>query len=304
MKVKYPTPSVLPAPVKPFASINVEKDDSNNEIKVIAQVSLTRDYLPEGAAFGLALDGSKSMRSLYGGVGDIWDSPNVVKPVAKTMLKFLGECSETVDFLYWAVGPGGKETEEIGSVALNQVDSLTIRPKKSMGSGTHLLPVTKHFVEGKLQDAPWAMAIIVTDGRIDDEKDLLNYTEQYAVSIDAGKQKLVKLVLIGLGEYVDVEQLDRIDSFETSVGVDVWSSKLASDMEDLNEIFDEVMGDIEIAPSGKILDNTGRELKAYNDGLKARMEFQLKPGSTRFKLEIPGRPPIEQDLSEALNLLK
>ena len=87
MKVKYPTPSVLPAPVKPFASINVEKDDSNNEIKVIAQVSLTRDYLPEGAAFGLALDGSKSMRSLYGGVGDIWDSPNVVKPVAKTMLK-------------------------------------------------------------------------------------------------------------------------------------------------------------------------------------------------------------------------
>lgn len=304
MRVKYPTPGSLPAPVRPFASINVEKDDSNNEIKVIAQGSLTRDYLPEGTAFGLALDGSRSMNPLYGPAGSIWGSPNVVEPVAKTMLKFLAECSETVNFIYWAVGPGGKELEEIGSVTLNQVDSLKIRPKKSMGSNTYLLPVIKHFVEDKLKDAPWAMAIIITDGRINDMEDVKNWTKQYAVSVDAGKQKLVKLVLIGLGEEVDVRQLEELDNLEASVDVDVWSSKLASDIEDLNEIFDEVMGDIVIAPSGKILDNKGRELKAYNDGLSARMEFQLKPGSTRFKLEIPGKPTIEQDLSEALALLK
>lgn len=302
-RVVYPLSGKLPAPVKPFGSINVEKDDTNNEITVTAQILLTRDNLPEGAAFGLALDGSRSMKVLYGSSG-LWGTPNIVEPVAKTMLKFLAECSEIVEFAYWAVGPGGKEIEEIGAVTLNQIDSLKIRPKKNMGGGTYLLPIIKYFVDDRLKDAPWAMAVIITDGLIDDMEDVENYTEQYAVAVDAGKQKLVKLVLIGLGEHVDVGQLEGLNNFESSVDVDVWDSKLASDMNDLNEVFSEVMGDIEIAPSGKILDNTGKVLKTYNDSLPAGMEFKLESGSTGFKLEVPGQPAIEQDLSEALTLLK
>ncbi len=314
MRVKYPTPGSLPAPVKPFASVNVEKDDKTKEIKVTAQVLLNRlvddkgnDI--EGAQFGLALDGSASMKDLYGtesgpfGFG----SPNMVEPVAKSMLNFLADYAGdgTVELAYWAVGPGGKEVEEVGKIKQNQLDLLKIKPKKKMGGGTHLLPIIRHFVDSKLRDASWAMAVIITDGMIDDMDEVEKWTESFAVAVDSGKRQLVKLVLIGLGENVDAGQLERLDNFEASVDVDIWSSKLASEMEALYEVFDEVMSEnLPVAPSGKITDNSGNLLRAYNDGLPARMEFRLQSNSRSFKVEIPGKEPVEQDLSEALRLLK
>ena len=174
-----------------------------------------------------------------------------------------------------------------------------------MGRGTHLLPIIKHFVDDKLKDAPWAMGVIITDGLIDDIENVEKWTDSFAAQVDAGKRRLVKLVLIGLGENVDAEQLENLDDFEASVDIDVWSSKLASEMEELYEVFDEVMSEsFIVAPSAKIVDNNGKLLKAYNDGLPAKMEFRLPSKSTGFKVVIPSQPPVEQDLSEALNMLK
>ena len=312
MRVKYPSPGSLPAPVKPFGSINVDKNEKTNEITVNAQVLSDRlvdekGNEIEGAEFGLALDGSASMKDLYGtesgpfGFG----SPNLVEPVAKSMLQFLSKYSgdSSVELAYWAVGPGGKEIEEVGKIKPDQLDNLKVKPKKNMGRSTYLLPIINHFVNDKLKNAPWAMAVIVTDGLIDDMEDVEKWTEQFATDVDANQRKLIKLVLIGLGEQVDAGQLEKLDDFDASV--DVWSAKLASEMEELYEIFDELMSEeLQVAPSGKILDNNGKLLRAYNDGLPAKMEFILDPNSSGFKVEIPGQPIVEQDLSEALNLLK
>jgi hypothetical protein len=181
---------------------------------------------------------------------------------------------------------------------------MKIRPKKQMGRQTHLLPILKYFVDNKLKDAPWAMAIIITDGRVDDMEDVLKWTEQFAVEVDSGKKKLIKLVLIGLGENVDAGQLEKLDGFDTSVGLDIWSSKLAAEMEALYEIFDEVMSEnLIVAPSGEITDNKGRTLKTYNDGLPAKLEFKIFPDSTAFKLIVTGQNPVVQDITEALKLL-
>ena len=316
-RVKYPTPGGLPSPSKPFASINVEKDEKTNEITVIAQVLLDRLIDEDGieierAAFGLALDGSASMKDLYGDkIGPFGGiTPNHVATVAKGMLEFLAKFSgdSTVELAFWAVGQGGMEVEEVGKIGLNQVSSLKdddLKPKKLMGRSTHLLPIVKHFTENKFKDSPWAMVVIVTDGLIDDMEEVEKYTEQMAVEVDAGKRKLIKLVLIGLGEHVDAGQLERLDDFEASVDVDVWSSKLAAEMVDLLEVFDEVMSEnFIVAPSGRVFDDKGDILITYNDGVPAKMEFKLKPSSNAFKLEIPDQSPVEQDLTEALNLLK
>lgn len=316
MRVKYPTHGRLPSPVKPFASINVIQDDITKEISINAQILLNRlvddeGKEIEGAAFGLALDGSASMTDLYGtSVGPFGGTPNKIAPVAKGMLEFLsGYAGDgSVDFVFWAVGPGGKEIEEVGKIFSNKVDALKdddLKPKKNMGRSTHLLPVIQYFTENKLKNAAWAMAVIITDGLIDDMEAVEKFTEQMAVEIHNGKRKLIKLVLIGFGEHVDVNQLERLDDFEASVDVDIWSSKLASEMEALHEVFDEVMSEnLVIAKSGRIVDNSGKLLKAYNDGLPAKLEFKLESTSKGFKLEIPGQPSIEQDLTEALNLLK
>jgi hypothetical protein len=235
-----------------------------------------------------------------------YGSPNIVEPVAKSMLNFLSEYSGdgSVALAYWAVGPGGKEVEEVGKISPGQLDSLKIRPQKKMGGSTYLKPIIDFFCD-KLKNAPWAMAIIVTDGLIDDMQEVENWTEQFAVQVASGKKKLIKMVLIGLGEQVDAGQLEKLDDFEASVDVDIWSAKLAAEMNELYEIFDEVMSEeLTVAPTGKIIDNNGTILRAYNDGLPAKMEFKLDSNSTGFKVEIPGQPPVEQDLSEALKILK
>lgn len=314
MRVKYPSPGGLPSPVKPFASINVEKDNVTGEINVIAQVLTDRlvdddGQEIEGAEFGLAIDGSASMKDLYGTESGPfgYGSPNTVEPVAKSMIDFLSKYAGdgTVEFAYWAVGPGGQDVEGIGKIGQSQIDTLNIRPKKIMGRQTPLMPIINYFVDDKLKFAPWAMAVIVTDGFIDDMNEVENWTEQFAVDVAAGKRKMIKIVLIGLGASVDAGQLETIDDFETSVGIDAWSSKLASEMESLFEVFDEVMSEnFIVAPNGKILDNNGTLLRAYNDGLPSKIEFKLNANSTGFTIEIPGQPKIEQDLSEALNLLK
>jgi len=315
MKVKYPSAS-LPAPVKPFSSINIEKDPSTNTVTVTPQILLDRliddkGQEIEGAAFGLALDGSASMKDLYGtALGPFGGKPNEVAPVAKAMLKFLaGYAGDgSVNMIFWAVGPGGKDIEDLGKIEYSKVDALKdndLKPKKLLGRSTHLLPAIQHFTEGMLKDAPWAMAVFITDGAIDDMDEVEKYTEQMAVEVDSGRRKLVKLVLIGFGEYIQADQLEKLDNFEASVDVDIWSSKMASEMEALYEIFDEVMSEnLILAPTGKIFDDSGRLLKAYNDGIPAKLEFTLQPGSKGFKLEIPGQPTIEQDLSAGLNLLK
>lgn len=314
MRVKYPSPGGLPAPVKPFGSINIEKDNNTGAINVIAQVLMDRlvdddGKEIEGAEFGLALDGSASMKDLYGTESGPfgYGSPNTVEPVAKSMINFLSKYAGdgTVEFAYWAVGPGGQEVEGIGKIGQAQIDALKIRPTKNMGRQTHLLPIIQYFVDDKLKDAPWSFAVIVTDGFIDDMADVERWTEQFAVEVDAGKRKMIKLCLIGLGSNIDAGQLESIDDFETSVGIDVWSSKLASKMEALHEVFDEVMSEnLIVAPNGKILDNNNTLLKSYSDGLPAKIEFGLNANSTGFIIEIPGQPSVEQDLSEGLKLLK
>ena len=310
-KVKYPTAGRLPQPTKPFSSINITKDGSLT--KVTVQILMDRlvdengrDI--EGAEFGLALDGSKSMNDLYGGASGPFGfgAQNQVEPVAKSMIDFLLKYSGkgTVNLIYWAVGNGGREIEDAGDIGSADIQALKIRPKKIMGGGTLLLPVVKHFVESKFKTAAWSMGIIVTDGLVDDLNDVLTYCESYAVDIYNKKRNLTKLVLIGLGTQVDLEQLDKLDNFKPSVDIDIWSSRLASDMEELSEVFDEVMSsNSTIAPSAKIFDMQGKLITSFNDGLSAKFEFDLPAGANGFKLEIPNIPPILQDLSQGIKLL-
>lgn len=310
-RAKYPTPGTLPAPTKPFASINLNKTPKGIVVSVQVLVDRLVDETGkeiEGAAFGLAIDGSRSMTDLYGNqTGPFGGTKsNQVEPVAKGMLRFLSNYSGdgSVEFIYWAVGPGGREIEDVGAVSATQIDSLLIKPRKQLGGQTHLMPVLQHFVENKFKTKNWSMGIIITDGMIDDMDAVRAFTESYAVRVHKGQQKLTKLVLIGLGEHVNAGQLEELDNFEASVDIDIWSAKLAHEMEALSEIFDEVMSsNLILAPTGSISDDQGNVLATFNDGLPAKFEFTLKPKSQGFQLEIPGQKTVVQDLSQGIALI-
>src|SRR5262245_49580210 len=110
----------LAQPVDPFGEVNVYPQP-NGSLNIVATVLMEPDI--EGARCGLALDGSASMKKMYGANAPI--SPifraaagtsNVVEPVARAMAAYLARFSSSasVNMIYWACSPDGSGIEEIG----------------------------------------------------------------------------------------------------------------------------------------------------------------------------------------------
>jgi len=273
----------------------------------------------ENARCGLALDGSASMKGMYGAtaISAIFKSAsgsgNVVEPVARTMAAYLARFSSsgTVNLIYWACAPDGGGLEEIGEVNEAQAQTLNIRgpSKLSWGRKTKLLPPVRYFVDGVFRQAPWAIAVFITDGIIEDLEEVKSYCLQYAREIARGQRKFCKLVLIGLGNEVDEKQMEELDDMFEGSGlkmpgngddIDLWDHKLASEMRQLHEVFAEVVSEkIIVADSGRVLDSSGRVVMDYSDGVPALLRFNLPRGSRSFTLDLPGHK-VTQDISEAL----
>jgi len=301
------------SPVEPFGEVNVFKE--NGKISVKATVLMVPDV--ENARTGLALDASASMKDMYGVsrlVNPIFGAAthNVVEPVARTMCGFLANFSSAgkCHLLYWACAPDGSGTEAIGEFTADEVASVAINGPKGFpwGRQTRLLSPVKYFAEGAFDGVPWSMAVIITDGVIDDLADVKAYCLGLAQQMVAGQRGFLKFVLIGLGSEVDEGQMEELDDMFEGSGlvmpdgnqVDLWDHKLASDMSKLEQIFSEVVDErMIVVASGRVTDSSGQVVREYNGGVPAVLRFDLAQGATAFTLEFPGGQ-VTQDISEAL----
>ncbi|MFO0213543.1 MAG: VWA domain-containing protein, partial [Pseudanabaena sp.] len=121
------------------------------------------------------------------------------------------------------------------------------------------------------------MYIFLTDGRIDDLEKVKLYTKELALEIAVGKRNYLKLILIGIGNDVDRYQLQELDDYDTGLDIDLWDYKIASEMHNLTQIFAEVVNDNQvIAESGSIYDDAGNCVKAYTNGLPAKVDFAMR----------------------------
>lgn len=303
-------------PVEPFGEVNVHRRPDGSA-HVVATILMEPDI--EGARCGLALDGSASMKKMYGANAPL--SPlfrsaagvgNVVEPVARAMAGYLARFSSTgtVNLIYWACTPDGGGIEEIGEVTERQAQSLAVPgPRRTpWGRKTKLLPPVRHFVDGVFRDASWAICVFITDGIIEDMQDVKHYCHQFARQIAAGRRAFCKLVLIGVGEEVDEAQMTELDDMFEGSGlkdpngdaIDLWDHKLAREMRQLHEVFAEVVSEnTVVAERGRILTQDGRVLADYADGVPALLRFTLPRGVRAFTLELPGHR-VTQDVSEAL----
>jgi hypothetical protein len=298
-------------PVEPFGEVNV-RPQPGGALEIVATMLMEPDI--EGARCGLALDGSASMKGLYGanGIGMFAKKENFVEPVAQQMAAYLAKFSATgsVNMIYWACAPDGSGIEEIGEATESSSAKLAIGgPKKlSWGRRTKLLPPVRHFVDGVFRSADWAIAVFITDGIIEDLEEVKQFCFRYARQLTTGQRKFCKLVLIGLGPDVDEKQMEELDDMFEGSGlkmpdgedIDIWDHKLAGEMRQLHEVFAEVVSEkMIVADHGRILDPNGRVVVNYSDGVPALLRFTLPRGSTSFVLELNGHR-IVQDLSEAL----
>src|SRR5262245_43134655 len=293
--------------VEPFGEVNVFPLPKGGT-RVTATILM--EPRREGTQTGIALDGSGSMRKLYGQdtgggvVSSIFTKPkleNVVAPVAQRITAYL---ARTIDAdggttcIYWAVGSNGTQIEVIGDLTADQAEQYAFRGPQDFGTGTQLLPAVRYFVE-RFKDAPWGFFVFITDGELFDLEEVKQYSARLARDIAANRRRPVKFVLIGLGPDVNERQLEDLDDLETGTNVDIWDHKMAAEMRQLAEIFAEVVDqNARVADNGKILDPQGRVVKNYSDtGLPALLKFEMPPGALYFTLDVNGQQ-IQQSLAD------
>lgn len=220
-------------------------------------------------------------------------STNIVEPSAREFIAYLaGKLDEDggTTVVYWACGDGSA-VEVVGDFTEAQCRALPIQGPQTegFGGGTALLPAVRYFVD-RFKDARRAMYVFLTDGRIEDLDAVKRFTTTLARDIAAGRRGGVKCVLVGVGDEVDENQMEELDDLDTGTAVDIWDHKIAKDMRSIVEIFAEVVGEHQIvAPSAVIFDSHGTEAKTFRDGLPARVEVKLRPGSDWFELEVAGK---------------
>ncbi len=304
--------SKISRPTRPLADVNVlpQKDGSQ---EVVACFMPDPDVIVgegESKAF-LALDASSSMKTMYGFGSIFGGNPNYVQGVARKLGAILTSVTKTgkVSSIYWAVSPPGDKIEEIGEFSESGWENATITgPKKEKwGKGTKLLPTIKLAMEKIAKSADWTMGVIITDGIIEDEQDCMNYCLQVGKEMASGHRKPVKLVLIGIGESVDEEQLERFDDmFEgTGIDYDLWSHGMVASMQNEADILAVLYGElmteeITVVPAaGHVEDGSGNVLVSWSDGVPGKFRFILPKGETQFIIKIPNKD-ITQDVSEAL----
>src|SRR5262249_53437619 len=191
--------------------------------------------------------------------------------------------------IYWAVGPGGGQVQEVGDFRAEEAERHVFGPPQEFGTGTQLLPAVRYFVE-RFKDAPWGFYVFITDGEIHDLEPVKKYSRQLAKDVAAKRRRPVKFVLIGVGASVNEGQMEELDDLETGTDVDLWDHKIASEMRQLQEIFAEVVDkNARIADRAKVLDPQGKVIKDYSDtGLTGYLEFEIPTGADYFTLEVNG----------------
>lgn len=306
--------------VEPFGEVNVWRE-ADGALRVRATILMSPNV--EGAQTGLAIDGSASMKPLFGAGAAVSSlfapaTPNLVEPVARVMASYLAnfDSDGQTTAVYWAVGPGGSQIQELGDLSASTAQNFRFASPTQFGTGTQLLPALRYFAESKFASAPWSVFVFITDGIIEDLPMVKKYTLWLANQVAAGKRRFIKLVLIGIGADVDLAQLEALDDFDygglrapDGQPIDLWDYKLASEMQKVEEIFAEVVSsDTILASSAEIVDDLGNAVQpldrtSYSNGLPALLNFKMATGATSFSLRLPNGVTVVQPVNVSDPLL-
>jgi hypothetical protein len=219
-------------------------------------------------------------------------SNNIVEPTARKFISYLArklDIDGDTTVIYWACGDGS-QYEILGDIRAEDCETLKIQGPKNvtLGEGTQLRPAIEYYCN-RFIEAERGMYIFITDGYIDDLETVKQYTTQLAKDIAAGKRKLVKCILIGVGKAVDEKQMIELDDLDTGTEVDIWDHKIADDMRELIEIFAELVDENQIvAPTAAVYGSDGQLIKKFTDGLPAKVVLEFPVNTQWFELQVMG----------------
>jgi hypothetical protein len=285
--------------VKPFSDVHLKGR------AVVA--TLLHDPTVEGLDVALYMDGSASMENAYGPRGvlaKLGPIKNQVEPQMHWMLEYLANKDRDgmLRVAYWATGSGA-ELEMLGELEGAKAKTFKFPGPRAYGKATILLPVLRDYIahikrEVVERGARRGLAVIITDSQLSDANDVIAYTQQVAKEIQAGRLPRINFVLVGVGEQVDEEQMERIGHEEYPGVGHLWCHRHADRMEEMAELVavlvDETMT---VAAGGTVYDDADKPIKVYEGRLPAVLEFEVPAGCKHFTLEVGGQR-FTQPLSE------
>lgn len=227
---------------------------------------------------------------------EVRNCPNIVEPIAQRFISYLAqELDEDggTTVAYWACGRRGDEYEVVGDFTAAQCRTLKLAgpQKKEFGNETHLTPVARYFVD-RFTDAENGMYVFITDGRIDDMNELMEYSTALARQIASGKRNPVKFVLIGIGDKIDKDQMQQLDDLDTGTEVDIWDHKIAREMTSMLKLFAEVVSEnMIVADTGHIRTSSGARVaefpsREFPRGIPAKISFTMPASDPWFELVV------------------
>lgn len=265
------------------------------------------DYLKRGLATSKMIDGRQQLEFTDAGYEELMKAKlfrkmdNVVQDIAREAMPYLAEKLDEdggTTLIYWACGERGDGIEVVGDLTGDDARVATYDGPKDWGNGTRLMPAINYFME-RFSDAKMGFYVFLTDGSLDDFEEVKAFTMQLSRDVHAKKVNEVKLILIGMGDEINRQQLEELDDLpdEYDLPVDIWDHKIAEDMRGVSDLFAELVDENTIlAPTGRILDDSGEVAKNYTDGIPALMEFSLPLGSRSLTLEIGDDKKVTQNL--------
>ena len=293
-------------PVEPFSDLHVEHE------RVFA--TLLHDPTVEGLDVGLYLDGSGSMREEYqyktpdAPRRSLWQwltgapkaaagpATNDVEPQARWMLRYLSskDRNGVLRVAYWATNGDGRGIQVLGELKGDNADSYQFAGPQRPGDKTCLAPAIRDYVaylkEQVPQGARRGLGVFITDGQLHDAEDVEKATTEIAKMITKGQLPRCNFVLVGVGDAIDDEQLEKISHQEHAGVGHMWCHRVAKEIKNVAEIVavlvDETMT---VAAGGTSYDDQGKIVKEYEGRLPAVLEFQVADGAKHFTLEVAGK---------------
>jgi hypothetical protein len=278
----------------PFSKINFWRTSSNTH--VLCYIDLGERTF-EQTVTGVAIDASGSMQPQFG-FGPF--AKNKVRDVAQVMCPYIAQKADKYNgttLIYWATGDPS-EIQPHDFLDTSKAGTYSYPAPKNYGRQTNLVPALKYFTEGihpksgrPFKDEAFGMFVFITDGAFNDLEAIKAYSTQLAQEIEAGKRNPIKLIIIGLGDQIDEQQMSELDDLDTGTDQDLYFHRIAAEMTDLSEIFTELVNEnIIVADNGVVRDDKGGEVLNFRDTkVPARFEFDLPAGAANFTLEIEGQ---------------
>ncbi|MFY1826298.1 vWA domain-containing protein [Myxococcus fulvus] len=287
-------------PVEPFSDLHVEE----GKVRAV----LLHDPTVEGLDVAIYMDASGSMEEEYKYErprrsflewlrgAPLKDPANQVEPQVRWMLEYLAtkDRNGLLRVAYWAAGASGKDVEVVGELKGVDVQQYKFPGAKKPGGHTFMTPALKDYArylkEQVKHGARRGCAVIVTDGKLHDAEEVERFSAQVAKDIVAGRLPRMNFVLVGVGDGVDEEQLERIAHLEYPGVGHLWCHRIAEEIGQVAELVAVLVDEnMTVAAGGTVYDDKGRVLKTYEGRLPAVLEFEVPEGAESFTLEVNGQ---------------